>query len=49
MLVDVDGNSLNIEVRCSDCDAVMQIIDQYDYGSGVTVEVSACEECEDEE
>ncbi len=49
MYVHVEADSIRIEVRCGKCDSVMHILDQYEYNDTVTVDVSPCDECEEED
>lgn len=47
MYIEVDGNVINIEVRCHACDEVLYVESQYEYGNDtiiVEVETHKCEE-----
>ena len=49
MYLHVDVNDIKVEVRCGKCDQCMHILDQYEYNDVLTVDVSPCDECEDED
>ena len=49
MQIQIDANDMTVEVRCGKCDSVMHILDQYEYGDTLTVDVSPCDECEEED
>ena len=49
MQVQIDPDDIRVQVRCTKCDSVMYIIDQYDYNDTLTIDVEPCEnECERE-
>jgi hypothetical protein len=39
MLIEIDGRDIDVEVRCSTCDEVLEINAQYEFGDTLVLEI----------